>query len=481
MSGLLTVDRQLGRLLVEAARRGDSGIVTCVRGKLKRLFCLDAGSVAMAVSNVVEEQIGHRLLQEKLLRPPDLQAVQQACAKQKELKLSRFLVEFGTLSQETMERVAVEQIRELLHATLDWTDGECAFERGMPDLQGELAVRASSAEMLLDYASSRPASLDAARMRIGPPNLRLVPTQQAEQVLSEISSDSPLLSLTGQCDGERTLAQLVAESPHDPDRTWRGIYALVLAGALEPQRTAGEAGAVARTVTREEMLARVERAVGADHYSVLGLTSTATTEEVRDAYYFLARRYHPDRFRAGALEKMMEQIEHYFAQVTEAYNTLSDPEKRKAYEEERTADSAPRSETQDTHELARQNYLFARTLIARGRLTDAVTSLENAIELDDGQAIYYLELGRLQARNPRYRQEAERNLLRCNELDPTKVDGYLVLGQLYARTKREEEAARLFREVLRWEPGHVEAAEKLEELGQKSSSEGGGLRGLFRG
>jgi len=64
-----------------------------------------------------------------------------------------------------------------------------------------------------------------------------------------------------------------------------------------------------------------------DYYKTLGLNKNAKQDEIRDAFRKLARQYHPD---ANQGDKTAEEK---FKEINEAYQVLSDPEKRSKYDQ----------------------------------------------------------------------------------------------------------------------------------------------------
>ena len=61
-----------------------------------------------------------------------------------------------------------------------------------------------------------------------------------------------------------------------------------------------------------------------DYYDILGVPKTASKDEIKKAFYKLAQKYHPDK-KGGNEAK--------FKQANEAYQTLSDDDKRAKYDQ----------------------------------------------------------------------------------------------------------------------------------------------------
>jgi curved DNA-binding protein CbpA len=227
----------------------------------------------------------------------------------------------------------------------------------------------------------------------------------------------------------------------------------------------------------QEMLARFEKLNESDLYSVLGVLQGSTTEDIRRAYYGLAKQFHPDKFTREELKVKAEKV---FAHITQAYSTLENPEGRSKYDEELALRSSTKDrKTVDTADIAKMNFKTGKEHYDNGRFAESLSFFQNACDQDPKRAEYWRYLGLTQSKNPRWKKDAADSLLRAIGIDPTDADTYAQLGALYARGRLASKAREMYQKALQWNPDQALAREGLESL---DGADGGkkGLLGIFK-
>lgn len=224
-----------------------------------------------------------------------------------------------------------------------------------------------------------------------------------------------------------------------------------------------------------EMLQRFDQMREQDLYQVLGLVSTANPDEIRRAYYALAKKFHPDKFMREDAKAKAEKV---FAHITEAYSTLTNAETRKKYDEDQALRKSSREPEKkvDPGAVAHINFKHGKDMFDKGKLGEAITFLQNACDQDPSKAEHFHWLAIAQSRNPRWKKDAEENFLKAIEKDPMNAEIFAHLGSLYARGGMHSKARDMFKKALQWDPTNQEASEGLaqDEGGKK------GLMGMFK-
>jgi tetratricopeptide (TPR) repeat protein len=214
----------------------------------------------------------------------------------------------------------------------------------------------------------------------------------------------------------------------------------------------------------------------ADHFAVFGISADASPDQIRKAYFNLARQLHPDRLAALGIADDNRDAQRLFAHVNRAFAQLSDPRELAAYRDivARGGEAVLRAEQQQAEEMAKriidaeEAFRRAEAAVSRDQFSLAMIELTRATQLNPGepdyQALYtwvqFVSSDDKVAMAGRTRLALERVISQA----PQAIEARFYLGRLERMVGRDDVALRLFQEVLRAEPRHTEAAGELRML-----------------
>ena len=182
-----------------------------------------------------------------------------------------------------------------------------------------------------------------------------------------------------------------------------------------------------------------------DHWQVLSIEQGASPETIKLAFFRGAKAYHPDKFRHITEPEFQEKLSFIFRRINEAYETLSSNESMERYESLRAKEelyaqsqqgpptSAPPKASRGKPGDAAGLFHRAQQAFATEEFWTCIELSREAVDLAPDCAAYYHLLGLALAKNPKWRQDAEKNLKIAANLDPFKASYVLELAKLYER------------------------------------------------
>ena len=246
---------------------------------------------------------------------------------------------------------------------------------------------------------------------------------------------------------------------------------------------------------RRQLIVNAHEAMAAkNHFEFLGVPRAATEAQVKEAYFRLARPLHPDSNRDPGLADLQGKREAAFHRLSQAYETLRDPQKRGRYEADLDA-RAPRRRPEPPSPSAAETSPAVRT--EASRITEAALAMESVRQAEKAfkeekywDAIQLLEpaiprlernskvkaqvlLARAYMKNPNWGRRAEELLQRVIQESPDHADAFVVLGNLYRASQLKSRAQSMYRKAVQAQPGHQEALAELAALDGEGPPEGG--------
>jgi curved DNA-binding protein CbpA len=481
MNGQLN-ENPLVELIREIAAKSISGRLQLELEKVKVAVYFRSGLLTFAACNVKSFRLGNYLIQSNVISEEDLRYLGTVT---KDFDLRRTLLSEERITEAQAQQLQARQVSDVLRLALQWTDGSWTFDP-RSNLNEEINFGLDVQTLMIEAARRLPAKFVISRFR------------NSGEIISPVADPPvwngwlpPEVFLLSRLQAPTPLSELVSISGLNEQEAHQAIYALALGGFMKrgywkstfrdtsPQPAVEVPAPVVEPVKPEKptldpdsIEAFLNRlSLNTNYYEVLAVGPTASTAELKHAYYNLARKYHPDRFRSSPGE-LLGRVESAFARITQAYDTLTDANLRTAYDSKldakartaKLADSAPKatmseqatatpgdvgaeSSTLTLEEQAEIQFKEGYAALELGQRPVAIGLLGSAARAVPNEPRYRAYYGRALALDAGTRRIAEVELQAAIKLEPNNSEYRVMLAELYrdlgflVRAKSEAERA----------------------------------------
>lgn len=157
-------------------------------------------------------------------------------------------------------------------------------------------------------------------------------------------------------------------------------------------------------------------------YEVLGVSETATDEEIKTAYRNLAKKYHPDNYTDSPLNDLAEEK---MKEVNEAYDRICDMRRNGSSASSGSGSYGTGNSYRST------SYPDVRQYIMNGRLDDAMELL-NGVPAENRDAEWYFLMGMVFSRKG-WNDQAYNYFQRAYQMDPSNPEFSAAYNNMNAR------------------------------------------------
>jgi curved DNA-binding protein CbpA len=502
MKGTLT-DQPLTELIREISDKALSGTLRLEHERAQTAVYFDSGKLIYAASNLRTLRLREYLNKRGVLGEKDRGGLENLS----DAAIAEALTASGTLNQKEVDGLLATLVGDILRVALLWTEGLWEFN-DRARLGDPVRVQLDTASLLREAAQRMPPEFVSERFRN--PGEMFSRAAEVSPTGNFQPSEGFVLSRLEQ---PTRLEDLVVLSGLPEPDAYRVIYSLALSGVIQrehwhnafrsgatktkeqkasapsPAGAAGQTGGRWASVNDEaddleKFLLRLSQA--SNYYEILELQVTSSANEIKDAYYALARRYHPDRFHLQSGTELHAKLSSAFARITQAYERLTDATTRAAYDRamersKRLAESAPQSKagagpdlTDDlkfktgdpTTDAGRAEHNFREGIgaLKEERIEAAISYLAAAARLAPREARYRAYYGRALAASEKTRRLAENEIQAAVQLDPSSANFRTMLAELYVALNFHRRAQAEVERALKLDPKNAAAQALLRKL-----------------
>lgn len=441
-----------------------SGVLELQNEKDKSSISFGQGKIIQVDMQNPESFFGSLLIENGYLSPEQLE---QALAVKSSKKLGERLVDLNLLSPHVIDLINAEQTAiRLSRLITDSTYNVKFIERTLQSNASSIDSE-KLAPYLVDWINSKiqPTFIKQRYLKWLDSSTVKLPTAFLSRRLWNMAPLRNVPALVTDFEKGFSLAQVLSKNQFPEDLVYQVFHLLVINDYLKLKREL-------KVTDESAQSARLQRIWGdmqtQDLFSVLGVNRNAKQTDIKKRYHELAKIFHPDKLPSNASSVLKNLGQQVFGQMTKAYETLSNDQKKTTYLKELEMGKAEK--------ILEAEALFedGKTLLKSGQTSKAREKFEAAALLrpPTSEILIHLAWTRLQTMEAQGVSEealfqVETTLNKIPPEDRHNYTYYFVKGLFQNMLGEEAAAKKNLQHALSLNPKFIEAERALRVLDLK--------------
>lgn len=408
-------------------------------------------------------------------------------------RLGAVLFEMRAITPHDLVAMVKLQVKLNILDLFRWREGKYRFDDGLLPGAEIVPFPMNTDELVLEGV--RTLDWQTVQRSLPPLNTLVRPATGPSLLLQGSPLNEDELKVLSLIEGSNSIQDICCLSDLGDFNTLKAIYMLLAlrmaeAGEVKAQQAVScdvvreayvagaeikktDPGAAKVSIAREMIQHAYDSLELQNYYELLGVGHSSTTEEIKKAYFGLAKLYHPDRHSDPELADMKQTLETLFESINEAFSILSVQGKRNQYNLDLSSGTktyrkkAPRTpDPEDNKKLsAAAQFTEGIKQFRVQNFWGAEEAFRWAVRFDPSNPEYVYHQGLALSRMPRRRHEAEEHFVKAVGMAPSKIEYSLELGSFYEKNGLKEKALAVYRNALKRDPNSDKIKQAIKSAG----------------